>query len=147
MARPEDSAWAVSVAQVASRPGQSKTVDAVFPAPSGIGDEVIGVKEGADVSVHGSFDSIVDGLVLTARIEALREYLWVVVGVIGFPSDQVAAIGKRCDTGKLLTAIGCGIDPSFAADLDSAAVEALQEDAGIIADAIATPGYEIVAIA
>ena len=42
MARPEDSAWAVSVAQVASRPGQSKTVDAVFPAPSGIGDEVIG---------------------------------------------------------------------------------------------------------
>ena len=35
-----------------------------------IGDEVIGVKEGADVSVHGSFDSIVDGLVLTARIEA-----------------------------------------------------------------------------
>ena len=70
MARPEDSAWAVSVAQVASRPGQSKTVDAVFPAPSGIGDEVIGVKEGADVSVHGSFDSIVDGLVLTARIEA-----------------------------------------------------------------------------
>ena len=39
MARPEDSAWAVSVAQVASRPGQSKTVDAVFPAPSGIGDE------------------------------------------------------------------------------------------------------------
>ena len=70
MARPEDFAWAVSVAQVASRPGQSKTVDAVFPAPSGIGDEVIGVKEGADVSVHGSFDSIVDGLVLTARIEA-----------------------------------------------------------------------------
>ena len=45
MARPEDSAWAVSVAQVASRPGQSKTVDVVFPAPSGIGDEVIGVKE------------------------------------------------------------------------------------------------------
>ena len=70
MARPEDSAWAVSVAQVASRPGQSKTVDVVFPAPSGIGDEVIGVKEDADVSVHGSFDSIVDGLVLTARIEA-----------------------------------------------------------------------------
>ncbi len=50
--------------------GAVKTVDAVFPAPSGIGDEVIGVKEGADVSVHGSFDSIVDGLVLTARIEA-----------------------------------------------------------------------------
>ncbi|KAB7790269.1 YceD family protein [Bifidobacterium leontopitheci] len=70
MARPEDSAWAVSVAQVASRPGQSKPIDAVFPAPSGIGDDVIGVKEGADVTVRGSFDSIVDGLILTAHIDA-----------------------------------------------------------------------------
>ena len=70
MARPEDSAWAVSVAQVASRPGQSKTVDVVFPAPSGIGDEIVGVDEGADVSVVGSFDSIVDGLILNARISA-----------------------------------------------------------------------------
>ncbi|RSX53490.1 DNA-binding protein [Bifidobacterium goeldii] len=70
MARPEDSAWAVSVAQVASRPGQTKLIDAVFPAPSGIGDNIIGVREGADVSVTGSFDSIVDGLILTAHINA-----------------------------------------------------------------------------
>lgn len=70
MARPEDSAWAVSVAQVASRPGQSKPIDVVFPAPSGIGDDVIGVQEGADVTVRGSFDSIVDGLILTAHIDA-----------------------------------------------------------------------------
>ncbi|MBW3079278.1 YceD family protein [Bifidobacterium simiiventris] len=70
MPRPEDSQWAVSVAQVASRAGQSKPIDAVFPAPSGIGDQVIGVDEGADVRVVGSFDSIVDGLILTARINA-----------------------------------------------------------------------------
>ncbi len=70
MARIEDSPWAVSVAQVASRPGQSKAIDETFPAPSGIGDEIVGVDEGADVSVTGSFDSIVDGLVLTARINA-----------------------------------------------------------------------------
>ncbi|WP_298048825.1 DUF177 domain-containing protein [uncultured Bifidobacterium sp.] len=70
MARIEDSPWAVSVAQVASRPGQSKEIDETFPAPSGIGDEIVGVDEGADVSVTGSFDSIVDGLVLTARINA-----------------------------------------------------------------------------
>ena len=54
MARTEDSPWAVSVAQVASRPGQSKEIDATFPAPSGIGDEIVGVDEGADVSVVGS---------------------------------------------------------------------------------------------
>ncbi|MBT1173240.1 DUF177 domain-containing protein [Bifidobacterium sp. MA2] len=70
MARPEFSPWAISVAQVASRAGQSKEVDADFPAPSGIGDEVIGVEEGAPVHVSGSFDSIVDGLILVARITA-----------------------------------------------------------------------------
>ncbi len=43
MPRPEDSQWAVSVAQVASRPGQSKPIDTVFPAPSGIGDDIVGV--------------------------------------------------------------------------------------------------------
>ena len=70
MARTEDSPWAVSVAQVASRPGQSKEIDATFPAPSGIGDEIVGVDAGADVAVVGSFDSIVDGLILNARISA-----------------------------------------------------------------------------
>ena len=70
MPRPEDSQWAVSAAQVASRPGQSKPIDTVFPAPSGIGDDIVGVREGADVRVVGSFDSIVDGLVFTGRIEA-----------------------------------------------------------------------------
>lgn len=71
MTRPEDSKWAVSVAQVASRPGQSKPIDAVFPAPSGIGDDIVGVEEGSDVRVVGSFDSIVDGLVFTGRFEAM----------------------------------------------------------------------------
>lgn len=70
MSRTEDSPWAVSVAQVASRAGQSKQIDIVVPAPSGIGDDVIGVDEGADVHVTGSFDSIVDGLILTASINA-----------------------------------------------------------------------------
>ena len=70
MARIEDSPWAVSVAQVASRAGQSKPLDATFPAPSGIGDEIVGVDEGADVQVVGFFDSIVDGLILSARISA-----------------------------------------------------------------------------
>ena len=65
MARIEDSPWAISVAQVASRAGQSKEIDATFPAPSGIGDEIVGVEEGADVTVVGSFDSIVDGLIST----------------------------------------------------------------------------------
>lgn len=70
MARIEDSPWAVPVAQIAGRPGQSKQLDRTFPAPSGIGDEVIGVTEGDDVAVSGNFESIVDGLIFTGRITA-----------------------------------------------------------------------------
>lgn len=66
----ENSPWSVSVAQVASRAGQSKQIDSDFPAPSGIGDDIIGVKEGEPVHVSGSFDSIVDGLILNADINA-----------------------------------------------------------------------------
>lgn len=70
MARPEDSAWAIPVAKVASRAGQSKTIDAIFPAPSGIGDGIVGIAEGSDIHVAGTIDSIVDGLVFTGKITA-----------------------------------------------------------------------------
>ncbi|MBW3087506.1 DUF177 domain-containing protein [Bifidobacterium sp. 82T24] len=67
---PESSPWAIPVAQVATRPGQSKAIDHDFPAPDGIGDEVIGIREGADVHVDGSFDSIVDGLIFNGAVTA-----------------------------------------------------------------------------
>lgn len=70
MSRPEDSPWAVSVAQIAARPGQSKAIDQAFPAPDGIGDSIVGITAGDDVQVTGSFDSIVDGIVFTGRITA-----------------------------------------------------------------------------
>ncbi|NMN00785.1 DNA-binding protein [Bifidobacterium sp. DSM 109958] len=70
MSRPEDSPWAVSVAQIAARAGQSKAIDRAFPAPDGIGDSIVGVTAGDDVQVTGSFDSIVDGIVFTGRITA-----------------------------------------------------------------------------
>ena len=111
MARTEDSPWAVSVAQVASRPGQSKEIDSVFPAPSGIGDEIIGVDEGADVSVVGSFDSIVDGLILNARVSApvhaectrcLKPIQrdWTVNVTSFFPYEDKSAANKGGKTGK-----------------------------------------------
>lgn len=68
--RPDSSPWAYAVGQVSSRPGQSQTVDAQFPAPSGIGDAIVGVKEGDIVTVNGSFDSISDGLVFTGTFDA-----------------------------------------------------------------------------
>ncbi|PXY89549.1 YceD family protein [Bifidobacterium asteroides] len=68
MSRPEDSPWAVSVAQVSTRAGQSTRVDRDFPAPEGIGDQVVGIPAGTPVHVEGDIDSLVDGLLLQAHI-------------------------------------------------------------------------------
>lgn len=67
---PDQSPWAIPVAQVGSRAGQSMEVDRDFPAPSGIGDEFYGAAEGSDVHVNARFDSIVDGLIFTATATA-----------------------------------------------------------------------------
>ncbi|MCI1984666.1 MAG: DUF177 domain-containing protein [Bifidobacteriaceae bacterium] len=67
---PNQSPWAIPVAQVGSRAGQSLEIDRDFPAPSGIGDEFYGVAEGSDVRVEARFDSIVDGLIFTATATA-----------------------------------------------------------------------------
>ncbi|KFI49697.1 YceD family protein [Bifidobacterium biavatii] len=111
MPRPEYSPWAVSVAQVASRAGQSKPIDAVFPAPSGIGDNIVGIPEGSDVHVVGSFDSIVDGLILTARISApistectrcLKPINkdWTVDVTTFFPYESASADGRHGGRGR-----------------------------------------------
>ncbi|NEG69765.1 YceD family protein [Bifidobacterium choloepi] len=80
MARIQFTDWTIPVAQVGSRPGQTKEIDQEFPAPEGIGDTIVGVKPGAPVHVAGQFDSIVDGLIFTGTLTA--------------PVDAVCA---RCD--------------------------------------------------
>ncbi|KFI68208.1 YceD family protein [Bifidobacterium magnum] len=80
MARVPFTDWTISVAQVGSRPGQTKDIDAVFPAPEGIGDAIVGIDAGADVHVTGHFDSIVDGLIF--------------MGTLSAPAHMVCA---RCD--------------------------------------------------
>ncbi len=71
---PSQSLWAVPVAQMAARAGSSMQLHRAFPAPEGIGDSVIGVQPGSDVTVDGNFDSVVDGLMfqgtITARVHA-----------------------------------------------------------------------------
>lgn len=67
---PEKSPWAVPVAQILNRPGESKHIDMDFPAPSGIGDEFYGIPEGTPIAVEGDLDSIADGLVFTGTATA-----------------------------------------------------------------------------
>ncbi len=107
--RPEDSPWALSVASLTASAGRSRDVDARFPAPSGIGDEVIGVREGDEVHVTGRIDSVVDGLVLTAHIDAPvhaectrcltpLDHAWGVDVTAFFPYDS-AAFADEADDG------------------------------------------------
>ena len=111
MARVEDSPWAIPVAQIASRAGQSKPIDADFPAPSGIGDSIVGIKEGEPVHVSGQFDSIVDGLIFTGRLDApfvsectrcLKpiQHDWTVNVTSFFPYEDKSAAGKGGKAGK-----------------------------------------------
>ena len=111
MARVEDSPWAIPVAQIASRAGQSKPIDADFPAPSGIGDSIVGIKEGEPVHVSGQFDSIVDGLIFTGRLVApfvsvctrcLKPIQrdWTVNVTSFFPYEDKSAAGKGGKAGK-----------------------------------------------
>lgn len=80
MARIEYTDWTVPVAQVGSRAGQTMLVDRDFPAPGGIGDSIVGVKEGEPIHVNGQFDSIIDGLIFTGTFTA-----------------PVTAVCARCD--------------------------------------------------
>ena len=80
MARIEYTDWTVPVAQVGSRAGQTMQGDRDFPAPGGIGDSIVGVKEGEPIHVNGQFDSIIDGLIFTGTFTA-----------------PVTAVCARCD--------------------------------------------------
>ena len=53
MARVTYTDWTIPVAQIGSRAGQSMEVDKAFPAPSGIGDTIVGITEGSDVFYPG----------------------------------------------------------------------------------------------
>ena len=70
MTRPQKTAWSIDVTQLRRTPGEHQHIHETFPAPSGIGDNVIGVGEGEPVLVDGYFDAIIDGLILTANVRA-----------------------------------------------------------------------------
>lgn len=67
---PSESPWAIQVAQVGRRPGQTQQVDTDMPAPSGIGDEYFGIPEGSEVHFQGRIESLAEGLLLTGTATA-----------------------------------------------------------------------------
>lgn len=67
---PNQSPWAVPVAQTVSHPGDMQDLKVTFPAPEGIGDSFYGIPEGSDVSVSGTFSSLQSGLMFTGTFKA-----------------------------------------------------------------------------
>lgn len=71
MAREHATPWSVSISQLSLKPGNSQDIsDLVVPAPSGIGDSLVGIAEGSDVTVNARLESLADGILLTGTISA-----------------------------------------------------------------------------
>ena len=54
--------------ELGRRAGAMVMVDRVVPAPAGMTTEVIGVPEGAELDVHGRFESVVEGVLATVVV-------------------------------------------------------------------------------
>ncbi len=70
MVREQKTNWTISIAQLSMRAGQTKNIDEVFPAPSGIDDTVVGIEEGANTHLKGTLESLSDGLLFTGSVSA-----------------------------------------------------------------------------
>ncbi|MFC0265936.1 YceD family protein [Alloscardovia macacae] len=71
MAREHETPWSISISQLSLKAGQTQTIDnEVMPAPSGIGDDLVGIPEGTDVTVSGMLESLSDGILFTGTISA-----------------------------------------------------------------------------
>lgn len=69
MAREVETPWSISISQLSLKAGNTQDInDVVMPAPSGIGDDLVGIPEGSDVTVNGMLESLADGILFTGTI-------------------------------------------------------------------------------
>ncbi|WP_297082429.1 DUF177 domain-containing protein [uncultured Demequina sp.] len=73
--RPESSPFRISARDIARRPGTQKLVSESFPAPAVLGTDVIGIPEGAELSLDVSLESVSEGIWVsgTATSQAVGE--------------------------------------------------------------------------
>ncbi len=71
MAREHETPWSIPISQLSLKPGNTQDIDhVIMPAPSGIGDNLVGIPEGTDVTVNGMLESLADGILFTGTISA-----------------------------------------------------------------------------
>ncbi|MFD0704428.1 YceD family protein [Alloscardovia venturai] len=69
MVREHETPWSISISQLSLKAGKTQDItDYVMPAPSGIGDELVGIPEGTDVTIDGTLESLADGILFTGTI-------------------------------------------------------------------------------
>lgn len=70
MSREQRTLWSLSIFSLSQRPGQTMAVEETLPAPSGVGDQIVGVPEGADISLTGTLTSMSDGILFNGKVSA-----------------------------------------------------------------------------
>lgn len=71
MAREHETPWSIPISQLSLKPGNMQDIDhVIMPAPSGIGDNLVGIPEGTGVTVNGMLESLADGILFTGTISA-----------------------------------------------------------------------------
>lgn len=73
--RPESSPFRIPVRDIVRRPGTQRTVSETFPAPAVLGTDVIGVPQGAELSLDVSLESVSEGIWVSGTVtgEAVGE--------------------------------------------------------------------------
>ncbi|TCD54700.1 DUF177 domain-containing protein [Alloscardovia theropitheci] len=71
MAREHQTPWSIPISQLSLNAGRTQDIDNVtMPAPSGIGDNLVGIPEGTEITVNGMLESLADGILFTGTISA-----------------------------------------------------------------------------
>ncbi len=70
MTREHPTDWSLSISSLSHRSGQTLMVDTTMPAPSGIGDDIVGIQEGAPITITARLESLSSGLLFTGTVSA-----------------------------------------------------------------------------
>src|SRR3954463_5495603 len=68
--RPAGNPWKVDLRELGRRPGSLQELDRTLPAPNGWKVELIGVPEGAEVSLHVRLESVMEGVLVSGEVDA-----------------------------------------------------------------------------
>src|SRR3954452_8826557 len=67
--RPAGNPWKIDLRELGRRAGSLQELDRTLPAPDGWRVELIGVPEGAEVSLHLRLESVMEGVLVTGEVD------------------------------------------------------------------------------